>query len=47
MTIHTIEGCRTKVQKIGAWAGVRWMRNQGVSFEHAYFVMFGRFPKVL
>lgn len=35
---------RTMVKKIGPWAGVRWMRNRGVSFEHAYFVMFNRYP---
>lgn len=38
------EYLKRMVKKVGPWSGVRWMRNQGVSFEHAYFVMFDRQP---
>lgn len=32
------------VKKVGTWAGVRYMRNQGVSFEDAYEIIFGFKP---
>lgn len=36
---------RKKIKSIGAWAGVRMLKNKGVAFEQAYFIMFDRQPK--
>lgn len=33
------------LKRMGNWTGVRWLRNQGVEFEHAYWLMFGRLPR--
>lgn len=37
---------RQKVKQIGPWAGVRWMRNTGIPFGTAYFVLFNRQPRL-
>lgn len=42
---ETIDKCRKGLRNYGTWAGVRWMRNQGVEFEHAYWIMFGKLPR--
>jgi hypothetical protein len=34
------------LDRCGMWATVRCMRNEGVAFEDAYAVVFGREPKV-
>lgn len=44
MSYDLIVILRKKVKQYGMWAGVRYMRNQGIAFEYAYFVMFNRFP---
>lgn len=36
---------RKKVRQMGRWAGVRYLRNQGVAFEDAYFILFDRQPR--
>lgn len=44
MSYNAVEYMRKQIKRMGPWAGVRWMRNQHLPFESAYFVMFGRFP---
>lgn len=36
---------RKKVKQMGRWTGVRYLRNRGVSFDHAYFILFDRQPR--
>jgi len=36
---------RRKIKQIGTWTGVRYLRNRGIPFEQAYFVIFGRAPR--
>lgn len=38
---------RKKLKQFGQWAGVRYLRNRGVTFEHAYFIVFGRLPRAI
>lgn len=45
MSVDQVQQARKMVKRIGPWAGVRWMRNRGVAFEDAYFVMFDRRPR--
>jgi len=33
------------VKKIGAWSGVRYLRNRGVSFEDAHEIILGFPPR--
>lgn len=42
----SIEQMKKKIHGIGRYVGVRYLRNQGVPFETAYFVIFNRHPKV-
>lgn len=46
MSMNQVESLRKKIRQIGPWSGVRMMRNQGIAFENAYFVMFGKQPRV-
>lgn len=41
-----IEMYRAKVKRMGRWMGVRYLRNRGVAFEHAYFILFNREPRI-
>lgn len=34
-----------KLKMIGPWAGVRYLRNQGVAFDDAYELILGRKPR--
>lgn len=45
LNIDNVSTYRRKLKQYGSWAGVRWMRNQGVEFEAAYWLMFGRMPR--
>jgi hypothetical protein len=36
-----------KVRRMGQWAGVRWLRNQGIGFVDAHLVIFGCYPRWL
>jgi len=36
---------RSKIKQFGTWAGVRYLRNRGIPFEQAYFILFGRAPR--
>jgi hypothetical protein len=36
---------RKKIKQIGNWSGVRWLRNQNIPFEVAYYIMFNRLPR--
>lgn len=42
---ESVAGYRKKVKQYGSWAGVRWLRNQGIEFEAAYFIMFDKMPR--
>lgn len=33
-----------KIHQFGLYAGVRHMKNLGVSFDNAYYAAFGKFP---
>lgn len=44
MSANQVQSLRKKIKQIGPWSGARMMRNQGVSFENAYFVMFNKHP---
>lgn len=37
---------KTRISNMGAWMGVRWLKNQGFSFEQAHIVMFDRLPRL-
>ena len=45
MSFRTKLHYENMVKRVGSWAAVRCMRNNGVSFEDAYAVMFGRAPR--
>lgn len=45
MTEERAAELRKMIKRIGAWTGMRWMRNQGVPFEHAHWLMFGVRPR--
>lgn len=45
MSVQHVEALRKKIRQIGPWSGVRMMRNRGISFENAYYVMFGKEPR--
>ena len=45
MTIQTIAYYQRRAHQMGRWMAVRWMRNRGVPFAHAYFVLFNREPR--
>lgn len=36
---------RRRIKQMGAWAGVRFLRNRGVSFALAHFIVLGIFPR--
>lgn len=46
MSQDYVSTLRKKVKQIGTWMGVRYMRNQGLSLEQAYFVLFNRQPRI-
>jgi hypothetical protein len=46
MSADTIAMYRKKVRQIGNWAGVRMLRNKGIRFEDAYFILFNRQPRI-
>lgn len=46
MSTKAVAFYRKRINQIGAWAGVRWLRNMGLSFEQAHFIMFGRAPRL-
>lgn len=35
------------VKRVGIYAGSRYLRNQGIPFEIAYMVIFGRKPRLV
>lgn len=45
MSYQDIEFYRAKLKRIGFWIGLRYMRNRGVTFEQAYYIVFGKFPR--
>lgn len=45
LQVDQVSKIRRKLKQYGSWAGVRWMRNQGIEFEHAYWLMFGCMPR--
>ena len=46
MSAELVKSWEHKIHCRGPWATVREMRNKGVPFEQAYFVFFGRLPRV-
>ena len=36
---------RKKINQMGRWIGVRYLRNRGIAFEQAYFILFNRMPR--
>jgi len=36
---------RKKIKQMGRWIGARYLRNKGISFEQAYFIMFNCRPR--
>lgn len=46
LTYDRADELRKKIKRMGNWMGVRWMRNQGVPFEQAYYVRFGCLPRI-
>lgn len=46
MSAQTILAYRSKLKRMGHWAGVRHLRNQGIGFEDAYFIVFNRAPRL-
>jgi hypothetical protein len=47
MSARDLAFYRRKIKQFGTWAGVRYLRNRGVAFEHAYFILFGREPRLV
>lgn len=47
MSQHDIQAYRRKINQIGPWAGVRMLRNKGITFNQAYFIMFGKHPRLI
>jgi hypothetical protein len=47
MTQSMIEHYRKKCKRMGRWMAPRFLRNRGVSFEDAYFILFDRTPTIL
>ena len=44
MSAGVVAMYRAKLRRMGAWMRPRYLRNQGVSFENAYFILFNRYP---
>jgi len=47
MSKSMIEHYRKKCKRMGRWMAPRYLRNRGVSFENAYFILFDRVPPIL
>lgn len=45
MSPTLIQTQRTKVARMGIWAGARYLRNQGFTFEEAFHILFDRSPR--
>ena len=45
MTTQTIAYYREQCRRMGRWMAPRYLRNRGVPFEQAYFVIFGQPPR--
>jgi hypothetical protein len=45
MSAHDLAFYRKKIKQMGRWTGVRWLRNKGIAFEQAYFILFDRQPR--
>ena len=46
MSADLIAHYRAKLRRMGRWMRPRYLRNQGVAFEDAYFIIFGRAPRL-
>lgn len=47
MSAKDLDFYRKKIKQFGRWAGVRYLRNRGIRFEQAYFIIFGRMPRTV
>ena len=47
MSAQDLSFYRKKINQMGRWTGARWLRNKGISFEQAYFILFNRQPKAI
>lgn len=45
MSASMIDFYRAKLKRMGRWMRPRYLRNRGVAFEHAYFIIFNRQPR--
>lgn len=43
--VDRVSQLRRKLPQYGSWRGVRWLRNQGIEFDAAYFLMFNQMPR--
>jgi hypothetical protein len=46
MSADQISLYRAKMRRMGRWMFPRYLRNRGVSFEDAYFIIFNRQPRL-
>lgn len=46
MSADQITFLQKKLRQMGRWMFPRYCRNRGIAFEHAYFIMFGRPPRL-
>lgn len=47
MSAQDVSFYRKKLKQFGAWVGVRYLRNRGIPFEQAYFIVFNRPPRLI
>jgi hypothetical protein len=45
MSKNLINAYRARLKRMGTWMRPRYLRNQGVSFEDAHMIIFGRAPR--
>lgn len=44
MAKERIDQHKKALNNYGKWAGIRYLRNQGVPFDEAYYALFDRLP---
>ena len=45
MSADMVAFYQKKVKQMGAWMAARYLRNRGVAFEHAHFILLGIPPR--
>lgn len=46
MSIIDIACYRAQTDRLPSFMRATWLRDQGVSFRHAYFILFNRTPRI-